>query len=174
MTHQEEEAIIHQVLVHLLNNIGGPFYLPEVLTKVGFDDNKYISPILVRLMANGMVKQIQAGQVYVLQLTAKGIDVARHPGGYNGYLEEQAQRQQQEVSIQREKDNREQELARAAIDGVRANWWAVRVSIVGLLIGIVFSVLAQIQSNDTADELEIAKQQIHLLQQQVKKFATPK
>ena len=159
LTEQTETGAIHFALEELQAWAGHAADLTQILAKCGVEQHRKV--ILDRMLAEGLVAQVMPTHgFFLVTLTPAGLQLARHTGGYQGYLDAL-----EAETIQ--KASQERAAVQATIDGVRANWWAVRVSIAGVLIGAVFSILSQIQSSDTASELAAAKKQITLLQQQV-------
>lgn len=171
MTVQEEEGIIHRVLADMLNNLNRLHYLPDLLINEKIEKSSY--GLILRKLQSEQLVDVPNGKgssAYIIVFTTHGLDVARHEGGYKGYKETIAARKRQEEKAQFDKDNLERETARATVNGVRANWWAVAVSTIGIIVSAVFSVVAQMQSQDTAKDLEAAKTHIKSLQQQVTKL----
>lgn len=161
ITNQQEEAIIQDLLPKMLEQPGHPYPLTGTVPEA------YIVVILNRLTTEGLVTLFNPSERdYVVRLTTKGVTVARHNGGYQGYL-------QAEQQNQIERDTREQKTAQATLDSVRANWWAVRVSLGGILVGAIFSAISLVKSNSTASDLDVANAKIKLLQQQVQALSAP-
>lgn len=155
ITNQQEEDIIQDLLPKMLEQPGHPYPLAEAAPAA------YLVVLLNRLTTEGLVSAVDSGTGgSFVRLTTKGVAVARHAGGYKGYL-------QAETQNQIERDTREQRTAQATLDSVRANWWAVRVSIGGIALSALFSGWSLLRSNDTAADLAAANTEIKVLQQEV-------
>lgn len=159
LSERTETDAIHFALDELQVFAGRGADLTQILVRCGMAS--FRSSILDRMLAEELVTIIAPEYAYfVVKVTPLGIQMARHAGGYKGYLETR-----KESALQ--KEELERTTAQAAVDGVRANWWAVRVSILGVVVGAAFSILSQMQSANTASELEATKKQVILLQKQV-------
>ena len=161
MTSQKEEQIIHAALAHMFANLDGPNYLPDILTKVGYDDNRHISPILIRLQTEGLTTETSSP--YWLLLTSKGTDIARTLGGYMKFKDEQRRQESSQQQKQNAKEELDRKAAEATIEGPKVNKKAIKISIVSIIVSTAFSIYSMVESNELAN----AKNQIRALQGQV-------
>jgi hypothetical protein len=159
-----EEQHLHNMLEELLVNPGQPSYLIFMKSLREVTSGQEVL-LMERLKHLGLVKNPSADELY-LQLTPKGLDIARHEGGYLGYKQEQATRLLQEQQQQATRDALEQAAnaatvssADSAISAARAAWVA---AIFGLA-GVIISLVALFQP----DKTEPLKAQVDTLQQQV-------
>jgi hypothetical protein len=172
MTVEKEVDIVHKLLAYMLEKPGRINYLPDMLSTYGIDP-QLRSLILNKLETDNLVKipNRDGANRLIMVLTPHGLNIARHPGGYLGYLEEQ----RQQILLQEKAQAKKEQLDRqTTLDGVKANWWAVRVSIAGIVVGAFFSIISLVQSANTAADLEIAKKEIILLKQQINSLNTHK
>ncbi|RZJ94738.1 MAG: hypothetical protein EOO60_02370 [Hymenobacter sp.] len=161
MTSQEEEDIVHYVLAEMIPEPQRVSDLRSLLANKSAELIHYANVILEKLMSEGLARQAMPTHGhYAIALTPNGIQVARQEGGYKGYL---TLRREEKA----EKELVEKRTIQATLDGVRANWWAVRVSVVGLVLSTLFSIIATCQSRDTAAELDKTKAQLETLQNQI-------
>jgi hypothetical protein len=169
MTLQEEEDIIHQILEQMLNNLDRVSYLPDMLVLVGYADyRKYLAPILTRLKTDDLaIEPNPTGNSYVIRPTAKGLNIARHPGGYKVYSAEKTLIEQRENLAKIEKDKIEREAALATISANKAAWFSGAVAAVTIVVSLVSSFLFNNSLDKTNAQVEAQAKRIQALEVQL-------
>jgi len=135
MTAQQEDTIINEFLAQFLDFLGQARLVSTIARQHGVEHQANV--LLNRLLSEGLATQVapEFGH-FLVSLTPKGVEVARHPGGYLGYLSELEK-------ARMAKQQQEQELAQAAItsakataSAARAAWVAAGFSLLSILISL--------------------------------------
>ncbi len=142
MTAQQEDTIINEFLAQCLTSPGHPRLVSDIARRYGIEHQATV--LLNRLLGEGLATQVAPEYGYFLvQLTPKGLELARYQGGYLGYL---GDIEKARVA----KQQQEQELAQAAITSANATVSAARAAWVAAgfsLLSILISLLALWQAN---------------------------
>lgn len=168
---EQEETIIHAVLDTMLANLGRANYLPDVLSKKGFDDNKYITPILIRLQSEGLITQPNSSQTYTILPTAKAIDAARHEGGFKGYQASIKAQQQQEEQFRQEKSDLEKASSLATVSAAKSSASATKAAWVSAGIAVIAIIISFFLNNSldaTNAQVEALTKRVQALEAQAK------
>jgi len=173
MTIAEEEDIIHKTLALMLANLGRPNYLPDMLTQMGAANDRYVEPILTRLVSDGLANQANKEHgVYMLQPSTKAIDMARHPDGYKGFVADKVREQQAAKKAQAKKEALDRDAALATVSAAKSSkssasaaWVAAFASVIS--IGI--SIFALVQSSQIAE----VEAKLRTLQKQILSASKP-
>lgn len=173
MTIVEEEDIIHKILAKMLANEGSPNYLPDMLTYIGADDNRYVEPILTLLLSDGLADQTnKVNGRFMLLPTKKAVDMARHPNGYKGFVADKARAKRKEKADQDEKSALDQRTALATIEQAKSSACAAKaawVAAIAAVIGVGLSIFAIVQSSQVIE----VKARLDELQKQVLSASKP-
>jgi hypothetical protein len=109
---------------------------------------------------------------HLSELTAKGYSIARSPGGYRAYIQQQVDQQAQQQKNEQEQLTLNRQSVAATVSGARSTKISAWIAAFSLLVAIIATYIAYRANADSA-EVDARLQKLEVQVQQLKRNQTP-
>ena len=166
-----QRKVIHDILAQMLVGVSGNpglIFLYDGNKELGLskEDGRFLRDVM---QAEGLVRNADGpNQNHLSELTTKGQSIARSPGGYWAYIQQQAQQQEQ----QRKREDEQFELNRQGVAATvgstrlaKISAWVAAFSLVVTVVATYIAYQANADSTEVNARLQKLEVQMYRLQE---------
>lgn len=169
-----QREVIHDILDRMLagvNGMSGYIFLYEGNRELGIseDEGQFLRAVM---QSEGLVDNADGpNQNNLSKLTAKGRSIARSPGGYRAYMQQQAGQQAQQQQQELEQLELSRQSVAAAVGSTRSAKLSAWVAAFSLVVTVVATYIAY-QANAGSDDVNARVQKLEAQMQQLQHSKT--
>ncbi|MDB5268751.1 MAG: hypothetical protein JWP58_1791 [Hymenobacter sp.] len=164
-----QRETIHTILNRMLAGINdnpGFIFLYDGNRELGIsrEEGQFLRAVM---QSEGLVTNADGPtQNNLSELTAKGYSIARSPGGYRAYTQQQVDKQTQQQKQEQEQINLNRQSATATVSGARSakvSAWIAALSLVVAIVAVCIAYQATADSTEVSARLQKLEAQVQQL-----------